>query len=95
VTLSLLRLISDIQSKKGTSDLRATAFDSLLALASRRRELLVDSVNMTELALHKFVKAEEIADKHKTVLDRLKLAEESNLWELERKLEVIGNDVNV
>uniref|UniRef100_A0A915DTR3 Dystrophin n=1 Tax=Ditylenchus dipsaci TaxID=166011 RepID=A0A915DTR3_9BILA len=60
--------------------------EQVLMSAQGHRNNIVDSLNKTQLAFHKYVKAEEIADKHKLILERLKANSEADLRELEVQL---------
>ncbi|KAI1731516.1 calponin homology (CH) domain-containing protein [Ditylenchus destructor] len=67
--------------------------EKLLASTQAHRNNVVDSVNKTQLAIHKFVKAEEIADRHKTALDRLRSDSTTDLREIERQLRTLQDSI--
>lgn len=83
-------LIAEVREKlKTTDEVNTQALDKFLRSAQTKRNNIVDSINKTQLAIHKFVKAEECADRHKIILDRLKINQkEMNVQQYENELKV-------
>lgn len=72
-----------------------SAIQSLLRESEAKRDAFTESLERTQLALHKFVKAEEAADRQKTQLERAKAQANSpedaiDLREAEQQLNVRG-----
>lgn len=89
-------LIAEVREKlfykmqfKTNDEVNTHGLDKFLRSAETKRNNIVDSINKTQLAIHKFVKAEECADRYKIVLDRLKMRQkEISLYEFENELKV-------
>lgn len=62
----------------------------LIKSAEIKRNNILDSINKTQLAIHKFVKAEEIADKHLNAIKKLKSANKNLI-----DLRIIETDLKV
>lgn len=88
-------MIADLRSKlreasSSESDAEMVApIEQLLKAAETKRNHCVDSINKTQLAIHKAVKVEEVGDKFKRELDWLrKNLADSPLKEAEERLRV-------
>lgn len=82
------KLYHEMQLKKKEEG-NTLALDKFLRSAEAKRSNIVDSINKTQLAIHKFVKAEECADRYKIVLDKIKISQKQmNLQESELELKV-------
>jgi hypothetical protein len=62
--------------------------EQLLKAAEAQKDCCLDYVNKTELAIHRCVKAEEVADKHNRELQVLVRSAEIPLKETEHNLQV-------
>jgi hypothetical protein len=96
----MYRMIAELRSRlraasSSESDVEMVApIELLLRAAETKRNHCVDSINKTQLAIHKAVKVEEVGDKFKRELDWLRrnLAD-SPLREAEQRLKVRENEM--